>query len=113
MKMYAPTKIFGAMLFAAVALTTSSALAHTSRSRPVEAAVEAINLEDRTLTIAPIKGKGPSNLALTRQTEFLHNWKFAPASELKPGTHATVYYRTPFFGKPFVTKIVWLNQRQP
>ena len=77
--------------------------------RPVEATVEAVNLEGRTLTIAPAKGKGPSVVALTRQTKFLHNWKFAPADELKPGTRATVYYRRPFFEKPFVTKIVWIN----
>lgn len=113
MKLNTPTKVFGVTLLAAVIFTASNAAAHTPRSRPVEATVESVNLENRTLTIAPAKGKGPSNLVLTRQTKFIHNWKFAPKSELKPGTHATVYYRTPFFGKPFVTKIVWLNQHQP
>jgi hypothetical protein len=39
----------------------------------------------------------------------IHNWHFAPADELKDGTRAVVYYRTPFFGKPFVTKVVWVN----
>lgn len=109
MKLRAPTKVFGATLLAVILLNASNALAHTPRSRPVEATVEAINLANRTLAIAPAKGKGPSVLALTRQTKFIHNWKFAPASELKTGAHATVYYRTPFFGKPFVTKIVWVN----
>ncbi len=99
----------GAMLLAAVFFSASDASAHTTRSRPVEATVESLNLENGTLTIAPAKGKGPSVLALTRQTKFIHNWKFAPASELKKAAHATVYYRTPFFGKPFVTKIVWIN----
>ena len=97
------------MLLTVVFFSASDASAHTTRSRPVEATVESVSLDNRTLTIAPAKGKGPSVLALTRQTKFLHNWKFAPASELKPGKHATVYYRTPFFGKPFVTKIVWIN----
>lgn len=97
-------------LFVAFALFgATDAFAHTTRSRPVEATVETINFENQTMTIAPAKGKGPSDLALTRQTKFLHNWKFAPASELKPGKRAVVYYRSPFFGKPFVTKIVWVN----
>ena len=108
MKLFAPTKIGGAMLLATVLLTAPNALAHAPRSRPVEATVESVSLENRTLTIAP-KGKGPSVVALTRQTKFIHNWKFAPSSELRSGAHATVYYRTPFFGKPFATRIVWVN----
>lgn len=109
MKLFAPTKIGGAMLLAAVLWTAPNALAHAPRSRPVEATVESVSLENRTLTIAPTKGKGPSVVALTKQTKFIHNRKFAPPSELKSGAHATVYYRTPFFGKPFATRIVWVN----
>ena len=40
MKMFAPIKVFGAMLLAAVAMTASNVSAHTPRSRPVEATVE-------------------------------------------------------------------------
>lgn len=109
MKMFTPTNVLGAMMLAAALLTTSSALAHTTRSRPVEATVESVSMENRTLTIASAKGKGPSVVALTKQTKFIHNWKFAPPSELRTGAHATVYYRTPFFGKPFATRIVWVN----
>lgn len=98
-----------ALLIAAALFGATDAFAHTTRSRPLEATIESIDLESRTLAIAPAKGKGPSDLALTKRTMFLHNWKFAPASELKPGKRAVVYYRSPFFGKPFVTKIVWVN----
>lgn len=98
-------------LLAAVALFgATDAFAHTTRSRPVEATIESINLESRTLTIAPAKAKGSSDLALTKQTRFLHNWKFVSPSELRTGTRAVVYYRSPFFGKPFVTKIIWENE---
>ena len=109
MKSFARAGPIRALLVAAALIGTTEAFAHTTRSRPVEATVESVSLDNRTLTIAPTKGNGPSVLALTRQTKFIHNWKFAPASELKPGKHATVYYRTPFFGKPFVTRIVWIN----
>jgi hypothetical protein len=98
-----------AFLVAAALFTATDAFAHTTRSRPVEATIESINLESRTLAIAPAKGRGPSDLALTKRTKFLHNWDFAPATELRPGNRAVVYYRSPFFGKPFVTKIVWVN----
>ena len=109
MKPFSPPKIFGALVLTTVLLTGTSASARPPRARPVEATVESINLETRTLTIASAKSKAPSDLALTWQTKFLHNWKFAAASQLKPGTRATVYYRTPLFGKPFVTKVVWVN----
>lgn len=109
MKLNAATKIGGAMLLATVLWTAPNALAHAPRSRPVEATVESVSFENRTLTIAPAKGKGPSVVVLTKQTKFIHNWKFAPASELQNGARATVYYRTPFFGKPFATRIVWVN----
>ena len=109
MKSFTRAGPFCALLVAAALIGATDAFAHTTRSRPVEATVESVSLDNRTLTIAPTKGKGPAVLALTKQTKFIHNWKFAPASELKKAAHATVYYRTPFFGKPFVTKIVWVN----
>lgn len=109
MKSIARAGPFRALLVAATLFAATDAFAHTTRSRPVEATIESIELESRTLTISPAKGKGPSDLALTKRTTFVHNWKFAPASELKPGKRAVVYYRSPFFGKPFVTKIVWVN----
>lgn len=88
----------------------TDSFAHTTRSRSVDATIESINLEAGTLMITPDKCKGSSDLALTKRTKFIHNWKFVPASELKPGKRAVVYYRSPFFGKPFVTKIVWVNE---
>ena len=96
--------LLGLLLFAA---TTASA--HTVRSRPACGVVESLDVATRTVRFAPRNGKAPTELALTRQTQFIHNWHFAPADELKDGTRAVVYYRTPFFGKPFVTKVVWVN----
>ena len=110
MKPVSSSKAIGTALVAAALLIASDAFARPPRSRPMAATIKSVSPETRTLTIAPANDKGPSDLALTRQTKFIHNWKFAPASELKTGAHATVYYRTPFFGKPFVTRIVWLDR---
>jgi len=109
MKPVTSRKVIGVALVAAALLVASDAFARPPRSRPVAATVESVSLETRTLTITPAKDKGPSDLTLTRQTKFIHNWKFAPANELKTGAHVTVYYHAPFFGKPFATKIVWVN----
>lgn len=96
--------LLGLVLFSATA-----ANAHTVRSRPACGVVERLDMASRTVQFSPTDGKAPTELALTSQTKFIHNWHFAPADELRNGTRAMVYYRTPFFGRPFVTKVVWVN----
>jgi hypothetical protein len=35
--------------------------------------------------------------------------KTVSATELKVGMDVTIYYHSPFFGKPYATKVVWTN----
>ena len=100
---------FGPALLGLVLFSAAAANAHTVRSRPACGVVERLDLASRTVQFSPKHVKAPTELALTRQTKFIHNWHFAPADELKDGTRAVIYYRTPFFGRPFVTKVVWVN----
>ena len=100
---------FGPALLGLVLFSATAANAHTVRSRPACGVVERLDLATRTVQFSPKNGKVPTELALTSQTKFVHNWHFAPADELKDGTRAVVYYRTPFLGRPFVTKVVWVN----
>jgi len=100
---------FGPVLLGLVFFLAITASARTVRSRPASGTVEALDTQARTVKISPTSDKAPTELALTRQTKFVHDWHCALASELKPGTRAVVYYRTPFFGRPFVTKVVWVN----
>lgn len=109
MKSSNKTGLNRAMVLAVAILTAMPAAAHTVRSRPAPGAIETLDIVARTLTLSASRGKAPTELALTSRTKFIHDWRFASASELKPGTLAVVYYRTPFFGRPFVTKVVWLN----
>jgi len=109
MKTSTKSGFLGAVLLAAAVFPAIPAAAHTVRSRPASGTIEALDVGTRTVKFAPTDGKAPAELALTRQTKFIHDWHFAPASELKPGTHAVVYYRTPLFGRAFVTKVVWVN----
>ncbi len=57
------------------------------------------------------QGRGPDQVIWTKQTKFIHNAEFAPASELKESATAVVYYRSPFFGRAFATKVVWTNNQ--
>ena len=83
---------------------------HTVRSRPAGGVIERLDLASHTMHIWPEDDKAPTKLALTSRTKFVHSRHFAPADELKDGTRAVVYRRTPFFGKPFVTKVIWVNR---
>lgn len=108
--MKAPKTVrFGPVLVGFVFFSAMVANAHTVRSRPACGIVERLDFASRTVQFSPKHGKAPTELALTSQTKFVHNWHFAPADELRDGTRAVVYYRTSFFGKPFVTKMVWVN----
>jgi len=83
------------------------AAAHTVRSRPASGVIESLDSDTRTVLFKPATGHAPTRLVVTRQTKFIHDWQFTSAGEVKPGTKAVIYYRTPFFGKPFITKVVW------
>lgn len=101
--------LIGAVQPATVLFAAMPAAAHTVRSRPSIGTVVSLDAAGHTVGFSPMSGKAPTELALTRQTKFIHDWHFVPASQSKFGTRAVVYYRTPFFGRPFVTKVVWVS----
>lgn len=101
-----------AHLFTVAFLVAASGLvipaeAHTVRSRPTSGIVEAVDVHTRTIKLLPVNGQASRELALTCQTKFIKNLRFAPANDLMVGTSAVFYYHRPFFGRPFVTKVVW------
>lgn len=104
---------FPALLLAVTFLATVSAKAHSPRSREMPAVIHSSNHDQRTVSLDCPQRRGPRELVWNSHTQFLRDWKFVPATELKDGIRVTVYYRSPFFGKPFVTKIIWKNQHQP
>jgi hypothetical protein len=109
MKTTRKTGSLSALLVVLALFTAWPAAAHTTRSRPASGVVESLDAAPRTMVFAPAPGQAPRQLVITRQTKFIHDWQFAAAGEVKPGTKAVIYYRVPFFGKPFVTKVVWSN----
>lgn len=104
-------KAFSVLVFTATLLTTPNVEARPPRAREVAAVVQAINHSERTLSLGYQKSRSPRELIWHSDTKFLRDWKFVPATELKEGTRVTVYYHSPFFGKPYVSKVVWTNER--
>ena len=96
--------VIGVLCFA-----TATTWARPPRAREVCGVLRSIDRDASTLTLAPEKGERPLVVIWKSDTKFLKNHKFGSADALKEGVHACVFYRSPFFGKPFVMKIIWVN----
>ena len=103
-------EVFSVVVLIAGFLIVPDAKARPPRAREAVAVIQVIDHSERILSLNHQQGRGPRELVWNSDTKFLRDWRFVPATELKEGTLATVYYHSPFFGKPFVTKVVWTNQ---
>ncbi len=104
--------ICSALVLTGTVLTPQIAEARPPRARELCGVVQAFDPQTRTVTIQSAKRNLPATFAVKGDTKFIKDWKFTDSASLKKGMRACVYYRSPFFGKPFVTKIVWNNQQQ-
>jgi hypothetical protein len=106
-------KIISALLIFVFCFADSRALAHTPPARKAHAVIQSIDYQERMLTLTYAQEKGPQKLIWNSDTQFLRNRKPVQVTELKQGEHVTVYYHSPFFGKPFATKVVLDGDEQP
>jgi hypothetical protein len=93
-------------------MITTNAEARVPHARDAAGVVQTINQDKRTLTLDYPQGHGPREAVWNSDTTFLRNGKSATAAELKESAHATIYYKSPFFGKPFATKVVWNDKSE-
>ena len=93
--------VLGALCLAAV-----NGWARPPRAREACGVLQNVDLNARTLTLAPEEGEHPLEVVWKRDTKFLKNWKFESANALNKGGRACIFYHSPFFGKPFVTKVI-------
>jgi hypothetical protein len=84
--------------------------ARPPRARELCGVIQAIDPQTHTLTIESPKRAEPLTVVLKRETKFIKNWKFTEQDSLAVGQHACIYYRSPMFGRPFVTKVVWTTR---
>jgi hypothetical protein len=101
------------LLFATMFLATPNAGAHSPLAREASAIVQTINHDKRILTLTYPQGRGPQVVVWNSDTEFICDGKIVPVTELKEGTHVTIFYHSPFFGKSFATKINWSMSANP
>jgi hypothetical protein len=102
-----------ALLVSGAAMIPQSAEARPPRARELCGVIQAIDPQTRTLTIQSPKSESAATFAVKGDTRFIKDWKFTTDTALKAGLRACVYYRSPFFGKPFITKVVWISQQNP
>ena len=102
-----------ALLVSGAAMIPQTAEARPPRARELCGVIQAIDPQTRTLTIQSPKRESATVFAVKGDTRFIKDWKFTNDTALKSGLRACVYYRSPIFGKPFVTKVVWTSQQNP
>lgn len=106
---------FVAVTFALFALSffAPHAQAHSPRARELLVTVQSMRPEARAIVVIPIGEGTPHEFVWTKSTQFIEDWRFVDASMLKKGMKAKIYYHTPFFGMPYVSKIMWLTESPP
>ena len=101
-------KIFAVVvLLAVLCVATPSARAHSVHAREFEATIQSIRMETRTLVVISAKAKFPREMVWNKSTSFVEDDHFVEAAKLPKGVQVRLYYHSPFFGKPYLTKVVW------
>lgn len=100
-------KIIIAFVLGTCCFASTNASAHTPHGREAQVVIRYIGPHTRTLTVTFVPDHKLKTLVWNRSTRFMRDGKAASENELKTGTQATIYYRSPFFGKPFITKLAW------
>jgi hypothetical protein len=97
----------------AFCLTSSSSWARPPQAQVVCGAVQIVDRQTHLLTLVPAGNETPLRLAWAAGARLVRNGNFGSPEALKAGARVRVHYRSPFFGKPFVTKVVWQEQASP
>jgi hypothetical protein len=109
MKYSSIPKIIGTLLLLACCFANSTVFAHTPHAREAHGVIQSIDYQKRILMLTYAQERGPQKLIWKSDTQFMCDLKPVSATELKEGTHITIYYHSPFFGKPYATKVAWSN----
>lgn len=99
-------RLFVTLLLAASLIGGSEALALTPRGRDTAGVIERLNENTKTFQLRRSKDAPPMTLTWNSRTRFIEGAQFVDASKLRKGTPVSVIYHSPFFGNPFVTKVV-------
>lgn len=109
MRIATPLRIALIALVTSFLLAPVESWARPPRARERHCVIQSIEYQSQRVTLQCGKDTEPLELIWTTDTRFVRNGQFADAATLEAGETVTVYYRSPFFGKKFATKVVWQN----
>jgi hypothetical protein len=95
------------MLWAVVVLLPFGAEGSGSRARRAAGTVLVVDHETQTCLVKPPNAKRPLLLNWDKNTRFIHNQQFTNAVALTERVSIVVFYHSPLFGKPYMTKVMW------
>ena len=95
-----------------IALLIGAAPASHARSPQGRHLTGTIQQADATTRHAVLltNDKSSVSFAWNQNTDFVAGTEFVPASRLSRGAPVEIILHRPFFGEPFVTKVVFLNR---
>ncbi len=99
--------LFVALLLAASIVGSSKAFALPRLGRDSAGIVERLDGSAKTFQLRRPKNAPSMTLSWNSRTRFIEGAQFVDAAKLREGVPVSVIYRSPFFGKPFVTKVVF------
>ena len=95
------------LVFTALCLTASTSSARPPHARELCGVLQNVDGGAHRLALLPTGSGKPLVVDWKPDTSFIRGGEFDRADSLKEGARVCVYYRSPFFGRPFVTKVVW------
>ncbi len=95
------------LVLTALCLTAITSSARPPRARELCGVLQNVDGGMHRLALLPNGGGKPLEVDWKPDTSFVQGSEFDRADSLKEGARVCVYYRSPFFGRPFVTKVVW------
>jgi len=87
----------------------SDAKARPPRSRSELGVIESVDPAPRVVHLRSSHRREPLRFVWNSRTRFVAGEHFTSADQLRSGGGVQVWYRTPFFGERFATKIVLLD----
>lgn len=97
--------LFLILVFAFLANFATPASAASARGRTVTGTITKVDAAARDVELRVEDTGAPVMFTWNRHTSFIANGQFTDAAILKKGARIEVIRHTPFFGKPFVTKV--------
>ena len=95
-----------------IALLVGAAPASHARSPQGRHVIGTIQQADATTCHAILLTSEKSSVSFVwnKSTDFVAGTEFVPASRLSRGAPVEIILHRPFFGEPFVTKVIFLNR---